>query len=128
MELNNISIKSAIAGIVFIILIGVGILEYFGKDQQENLAKGVQRIIEQALEKKFKDIDERISLNTEFRIDEYVKLIEKNAKKIRIDPTDVKKVDILLCISYLNKIPEERKTEYLKAQIRTIIKWAEDNP
>lgn len=77
---------------------------------------------------KIKELTDKVDLNSEFRVDEYIKLITKNAKKIVSDPDDIKRTDIDLCISYLGKIPEERKTESVKFDIDLILKWNHEHP
>lgn len=125
---KNISFTQGIIAFLCLLVIGVGALQWVGSTDPENIKNGAKRIAEKALEEKFKDIDQRIKLNTEFRVDEYIKLITKNAVKIVSTPDDVKKSDIDLCISYLTKIPESVKTEYIKSQIQIIIKWSNEHP
>lgn len=127
MEINNLGKKPITIISAIIISIVTGVAYYVG-NSDDQVAQTVKKIVEQVLHKRLSDIDKRIDLNTEFRIDEYIKLIEKNANKIRKDPNDVKKSDIHRCIAYLHKIPEERKTEYIKAQIETVVNWAKQNP
>jgi len=68
-----------------------------------------------------------IALNTEFRIGEMIRLILKNATKITEDPTDVKKDDVILAISYETKLPEPLTTEVLEALI-VLKEWLAVNP
>jgi hypothetical protein len=98
------------------------------KTLTKNLIKDIMSSEIQQLKNQVIELKKEVALNTEFRIDEYIKLILKNAKKITSDPDDVKRSDIDLCLSYLPKIPDERKTEDVQAAIAKIIEWDQQNP
>jgi len=126
-KILNLDIKYIIAFIFSIVLSGAGGALINGSSDVDALRKGINIVIQDVMKPKIEELEKAIALNTEFRISEYIKLITKNAKKILSDPTDVKKSDILLCISYLNKIPDEIKNEALQADIAIIIAWNLNN-
>jgi len=77
--------------------------------------------------KSISGIQSRVEIVENFMYDEMVKFIMKNAKKITSDPDDLKRYDIFLCLTYLNKLPDHRKTEDVKAAIDIIVQWNNRN-
>jgi len=74
------------------------------------------------------NIIEHVRMNTDFRVEQYVRLIKKTAKKIAINSPDLRRGDVNDCISYLSKIPESAKTEDVQAAIGIIVMWSAENP
>lgn len=105
-----------------------GVAPFTTAGQAEKINATINGIVKNAIKTELEAINSSIQLNTDFRVDEYIKLINKNAKKIISDPTDVKRSDIALCISYLDKIPESRMNAALIADIELIIDWHQQNP
>ncbi len=108
-------------------------LSFFGgalfvKPADKGFQTGIHTAVKNIIKPDLKNIEESIKLNTEFRINEYIRIINLNVKSILLKPDSVEKYNVLLSISYLKKIPKERKDESLKANIAVIIKWNLENP
>lgn len=86
----------------------------------ENLTK---HFIEETMSSEIEGLKQRVEILESFMYDEMIKLILKNAKKIVSDPSDLKRSDIDICLSYLPKLPPERKTEEVQAAIDIIVEW-----
>lgn len=115
-------------GFLIIIALILGINPFLGVHKMAEAETGFNKLVQEVMKSKIEALEEAIKLNTDFRIDEYIKLILKNAKKIESDPDDIKRTDIVLCISYFGLIPDERKTEEVQAAIAVIIEWDQNHP
>ena len=102
-----------------------------GSPSADSLKTGIKTIIKETmsteiegLKQRVEELESKVKLNTDFRVDEYIKLILKNAKKIANEEyDDIKGSDIDICISYFGKIPSERKTEDVQAAIDIIVDY-----
>jgi len=94
--------------------------------------------IKKVFAKELEEIKKEISLNSDFRINEMIGKIYKNAKKISkeqklIDQkikfeSDIKKSDIDVSLSFEKLIPKESINTALQASFNLLAEWQTNNP